>query len=82
MSSLILFLTLTLESHIDHDEKQLNDKSIEVNEHDEPSYIPHQVRRSTRSTKNIPPTRYGSITSHQVNVHDVPGKKVAFVYYL
>ena len=70
------------ESHIDHDEKQSSDKSIEIDVPNEPSYIPPQVRRSTRSTKGIPPTRYGSFTSHQVNVHDEPGRRVEFVYYL
>ena len=55
------------ESHIDHDEKQSSDKSIEINVPDEPSYTPPKVRRSTRSTKGIPPTRYGPVISHKVN---------------
>ena len=59
------------ESHIDHDKLQSNEKSIEhvvPSEPVESSHSPPKVRRSTRSTKGIPPTRYGSITSHKVNV--------------
>ena len=51
----------------------------------EPSELspsPFQVRRSTRSTRGMPPTRYGSVVSHQVNVHDEPGRKVEFVYWV
>ena len=70
------------ESHIDHDEKKSSEKSIEINVPNQPSYIPSQVRRFTRSIKGIPPTRYGSVTSHQVNVYDEPRRKVEFVYYL
>ena len=49
----------------------------------EPSALspsPVRVRRSTRSTRGMPPTRYGSVVSHQVNVHNEPGRKVEFVY--
>ena len=35
---------------------------------------PPKVRRSTRSTKGIPPTRYGSVISHKVNVNNKIGK--------
>ena len=45
-----------------------SNKSIEVDVPDEPSYTPPKVRRSTRSTKGILSTRYGSVTSHKVNV--------------
>ena len=54
----------------------------EANEPSEPSPSPVQVRRSTRSTRGIPPTRYGSVVSHQVNVIDEPGRKVEFVYWV
>ena len=47
------------ESHIDHNKKQSSEKSIEIDIPNEPSYIPPQVRRSTRFTKGIPPIRYG-----------------------
>ena len=60
---------LNTESHIDHDEKQSCENSIENVVPGEPSYTPPKVRRSTRSTKGIPPTRYGSITSHKVSVN-------------
>ena len=43
---------------------------VEVSEPSEPSPPPIQVRRSTRSTRGIPPTRYGSIVSHQVTAFD------------
>ena len=52
-------------------EVQSNKKSIEHIVPSEPveiSHSPPKVRRSTRSTKGIPPTRYGTITSHKVNV--------------
>ena len=51
----------------------------------EPSELspsPVRVRRSTRSTRGMPPTRYGSVVSHQMNVHDEPGRKVEFVYWV
>ena len=38
------------------------------------SHSPLKVRRSTRSTKGISPTRYGSVTSHKVNVTAKLGK--------
>ena len=40
----------------------------------EPSPSPVKLRRSTRSTKDIPPTRYGSVTSHKVGVPSKFGK--------
>ena len=40
----------------------------------EPSPSPVKLRRSTRSTKGIPPTRYGSVTSHKVRVPSKFGK--------
>ena len=55
------------EPHIDHDKLQSREKTIEPNEPSEPVEIIHsppKVRRSTRSTKGIPHTRYGSVTSH------------------
>ena len=54
----------------------------EPSEPSEPSPSPFQVRRSTRSTRGMPPTRYGSVVSHQVNVLDEPGRKVEFVYWV
>ena len=45
-----------------------SDNSIEINVLNEPSYKPPKVRRSTSSTKGIPPTRYRSVTYHKVNV--------------
>ena len=60
------------EPHVDHDEMQSTEKSIvtevpdEPSESSEPIESPPKVRRSTRSTKGIPPTRYGSVTSHRV----------------
>ena len=54
-------------------------EAIEPSEH---SPSPVQVRRSTRSTRGMPPTRYGSVVSHQVNVLDEPGRKIEFVYWV
>ena len=68
------------ESHIDHDKVQSIDKSIvnevpvEPSEFSKPIESPPKVRRSTRTTKGIPPTRYGSVTSHKVNVNSKIGK--------
>ena len=59
------------ESHIDHGKKQSNKKSIEhvvPSEPVKPSHPPLKVKRSTRSTKGIPPARHGSVTSHKVDV--------------
>ena len=42
----------------------------------EPSPSPIQVRRSTRSTRGMPPTRYGSVVSHQVTVLDESSREV------
>ena len=65
------------ESHIDHGKVQSIEKSIETEVPSEPSESiesPPKVRRSTRKTKGIPPTRYGSVTSHKVNVNRKIGK--------
>ena len=65
------------ESHIDHDKLQLNEMSVEnvvPSEPVETSHSPPKVRRSTRSTEGIPPTRYGSVTSHKVKVISKFGK--------
>ena len=51
-----------------------------ANKPSEPSPSPVQVRRSTRSTRGMPPTRYGSVVSHQVKFLDEPCRKVEFVY--
>ena len=40
---------------------------VEPSESSKPIESPPKVRRLTRSTKGIPPTRYGSVTSHKVN---------------
>ena len=40
----------------------------------EPSPSPVKLRGSTRSTKGIPPTRNGSVTSHKVGVPSKFGK--------
>ena len=61
------------EPHVDHNKVQSTEKSIvielpvEPSESSKPIESPPKVRRSTRSTKGIPPTRYGSVTSHRVN---------------
>ena len=60
---------LNTESHIGHDEKQSCESYIENVVPGEPSPTLPKVRRSTRSTKDIPPTRYGSIASHKVSVN-------------
>ena len=73
---------INIESLIDHDNLQSSDISNNDIEPSEPSPSPVRLRRSTRSTKGIPPTRYGSGTFHQVSVHDVPGRKVEFIYYV
>ena len=65
------------ESHIDHGKMQSSEKSIEHIVPSKPVEISHpplKVRRSTISTKGIPPTRYGSVTSHKVNVSAKLGK--------
>ena len=64
---------INTESHIDHDKMQSSEKTIDSKEPSEP-VSPPKVRRSTRSTKGIPPTRYGSVTSHRVNVNTKCGK--------
>ena len=61
------------ESHIDHNKVQSIEKSIvnevpvEPSESSKPIESPPKVRRSARSNKGIPPTRYRSITSHKVS---------------
>ena len=62
-------------SLVDHDNLQSSDISSNDIEPSVPSPSPVRLKRSTRSTKGIPPTRYGSVTSQQMSVHDVPGKK-------
>ena len=55
------------------------EKSIEaevLSEPSEPIESLPKVRRSTRTTKGIPPTRYGSVTSHKVNVNSKIGEIV------
>ena len=55
------------EPHVDHGKMQSIEKSIvtevpvEPSESSKPIESPPKVRRSTRSTKGIPPTRYGSV---------------------
>ena len=49
---------------------------VEDSEPSEPSPSPIQVRRSTRSTRGMPPTRYGSVVSHQVTVFDESSREV------
>ena len=73
---------LNTESHIDHDKMQSSEKSIEHIVSSEPIETSHslpKVRRSTRSTKGIPSTRYGSVTSHNVNVKAKLGKRMSSV---
>ena len=63
------------ESHIDHDKMQCIEKSIvETEVPSEPVESPPNLRRSARSNKGIPPTRYGTITSHRVNATKKFGK--------
>ena len=65
------------ESHIDHGKEQSSEKSIVNIVPSEPaktSHSPFEVRRSTRSTKGIPPKRYGSVTPNKVNVSSILGK--------
>ena len=65
------------EPHIDHDKMQSGEKTIDAIEPSEPLRTTHsqpKVRGSTRSTKGIPPTRYGSVTSHKMNVNNKFGK--------
>ena len=80
MSSLIVS-DINTESEVDHGNLQSSENSIDHVEPSVPSPSPVKVRRSTRSTKGIPPNRYGSVTSHQVNVHDVRSKRIEFIYY-
>ena len=47
----------------------VNEVPVEPSESSTPIESPPKVRRSTRSTKGIPPTRYGSVTSHKVNIN-------------
>ena len=48
--------------------ERLKGPKAESIEPSEPNPSPVKLRRSTRSTKGIPPTRYGSVTSHKVGV--------------
>ena len=89
MSSLILFLILRLMNLIDHDEVQSCKKSIEILEPSEPiETSTPKMKRSPRSNKDIPPTRYGSVCSHNVNISTKVGewlnsisKKIDVIYY-
>ena len=66
---------INTESQVDHGLLQSCEISnVESIEPSEPSPSPVKVRRSTRSTKGIPSTRYGSVTSHRVNVPSKFGK--------
>ena len=62
------------EPHVDHDKMQsiekpiVNEVPVEPNESSKPVESPPKVRRSAKSNKGIPPTRYGSVTSHKVSV--------------
>ena len=55
---------------------------VESVEPGEPSPSPVQVRRSIRSTRGMPPTRYRSVVSHQVNVLNEPDRKIELIYYV
>ena len=62
-------------SHLSQREGTLNCDTVpsakaEANEPSELSPSPIQVRRSTRSTRGMPPNRYWSVVSYQVNVLD------------
>ena len=59
---------INTESLVDHDNLQSSDISTNHVEPSKPYPSPVSLRRSTRSTKGIPPTSYGSIVSHMVNV--------------
>ena len=56
---------INTESQIDHG--NLQSTEISNIEPSEPSPSPIRLRRSTRSTRGMPPTRYGSIVSHMVS---------------
>ena len=60
----------------------ISNAKAEANEPSELSPSPMQVRRSTRSTRCMPPNRYDSVVAHQVKVLDEPGRKVEFVYWV
>ena len=68
MPSLDFVSGINTESLVDHDNLQSSDISTNHVEPSEASPSPVRLRRSTRSTKGIPPTRYWSIVSHMVNV--------------
>ena len=55
---------------------QTNVKSIEHVVPSEPIETSHSPPKVRRSTKGIPPNRYGSVTSHKVNVK---GKRMNYV---
>ena len=45
----------------------VNEVPVEPSESSKPIESPPKVRRSARSNKGIPPTRYGPVTSHKVS---------------
>ena len=63
---------INTEPQVDH--ANLQSSEILNVEPSEPSPSPVKLRRSIRSTKGIPPTRYGSVTSHRVGVPSKFGK--------
>ena len=56
---------INTESQVDHG--NLQSSEIPKIEPSEPSPSPIRLRRSTKSTRGMPPTRYGSVVSHMVN---------------
>ena len=52
----------------------INEVPVEPSESSAPIESPPKVTRTTRTTKGIPPTRYGSVTFHKVNVNSKTGK--------
>ena len=63
---------ISTKSQVDHG--NLQSSEISNVEPSEPRPSPVKLMRSTRSTKGIPPTRFGSVTSHMVNVPSKFGK--------
>ena len=57
----------------------VNEVPVEPSESSKPIESPPKVRRSTRSTKGIPPTRYGSVTSYRVNASKILGRLLTFI---
>ena len=65
------------EPHIDYDKKLSSQKNIDSIEPSEPVETTHstpKVRRSSRYTRGIPPTRYRLVVSNRVNVSTKFGK--------